>query len=65
MRADEVKMVDVSAKAPARRKAVARGVIFCNRAPSRPIEKDEVAKGNVFACARRGGHSCRQKKQVS
>ena len=51
----EVKMVDVSAKAPARRKAVARGVILLQPGTVAAIEKDEVAKGNVFACARVAG----------
>jgi hypothetical protein len=31
------------------------GPSFCNRPPSRPSSKTEVAKGNVFACARVAG----------
>src|SRR5277367_5357509 len=51
----EVKMVDVSAKPPARREAVARGAILLQPATLAAIERDEVAKGNVFACARVAG----------
>jgi cyclic pyranopterin phosphate synthase len=51
----EVSMVDVSAKPPARREAVARGAILLQAATVAAIEKDEVAKGNVFACARVAG----------
>jgi cyclic pyranopterin phosphate synthase len=51
----EVKMVDVSAKPPARRRAVARGAILLQPATLAAIEKDAVAKGNVFACARVAG----------
>jgi cyclic pyranopterin phosphate synthase len=51
----EVKMVDVSAKPPVRREAVARGVILLQPSTVAAIEKDEVAKGNVFACARVAG----------
>jgi cyclic pyranopterin monophosphate synthase len=51
----EAKMVDVSAKPPARREAVARGAILLQAATLAAIEKDEVAKGNVFATARVAG----------
>jgi cyclic pyranopterin phosphate synthase len=51
----EIKMVDVSAKPPACREAVARGVILLQKNTLAAIEKDEVAKGNVFACARVAG----------
>jgi cyclic pyranopterin monophosphate synthase len=51
----DVKMVDVSAKPPASREAVARGAIFLQPSTLAAIEKDEVAKGNVFACARVAG----------
>ena len=51
----EVKMVDVSAKPPARRQAVARGAILLQPATLAAIEQDQVAKGNVFACARVAG----------
>ena len=51
----EVKMVDVSAKPPAIREAVARGSILLQPATLAAIEQDEVAKGNVFACARVAG----------
>jgi cyclic pyranopterin monophosphate synthase len=48
-------MVDISAKVPARREAVARGAILLKPATVAAIEKDAVAKGNVFACARVAG----------
>jgi cyclic pyranopterin phosphate synthase len=51
----EVRMADVSAKPAARRQAVARGAILLQPATVAAIEKDEVAKGNVFACARVAG----------
>ncbi len=51
----EVKMVDVSAKAPARREAVARGEILLQAATLAAVEKNKVAKGNVFAAARLAG----------
>src|SRR5271166_4113760 len=51
----EVKMVDVSAKPPARREAVARGAILLQASTLAAIERDQVAKGNVFACARVAG----------
>ena len=47
----EVYMVDV----PASREAVARGAILLQPATLAAIEQDEVAKGNVFACARVAG----------
>jgi cyclic pyranopterin phosphate synthase len=51
----EIRMVDVSAKPPANREAVARGAIHLQPATLAAIEKDEVAKGNVFATARVAG----------
>jgi cyclic pyranopterin phosphate synthase len=51
----DLNMVDISAKRPARREAVARGAIFLQPTTVAAIEKDEVAKGNVFACARVAG----------
>jgi len=51
----EASMVDVSAKPPALREAVARGAICLHRDTIAAIEKDEIAKGNVFACARLAG----------
>jgi cyclic pyranopterin phosphate synthase len=51
----EVKMVDVSAKPPVQREAVARGVILLQESTLAAIEQDQVAKGNVLACARVAG----------
>jgi cyclic pyranopterin phosphate synthase len=51
----EVNMVDVSAKPPVSREAVARGAILLQPATLAAIEQDQVAKGNVFACARVAG----------
>src|SRR5580704_11625083 len=51
----EVKMVDVSAKPPVARTAVARGVVLLQPATLAAIEQDQVAKGNVLACARVAG----------
>ena len=51
----EIKMVDVSAKPPVSREAVARGAILLQSTTIAAIEKDAVAKGNVFACARVAG----------
>ena len=51
----EIRMVDVSAKPAVRREAVARGSILLQPGTVGAIEKDEVAKGNVFACARVAG----------
>jgi cyclic pyranopterin phosphate synthase len=48
-------MVDVSAKPPLRRKAVARGEILMQTSTIAAIENDRVAKGNVFATARVAG----------
>lgn len=50
----EVKMVDVSAKPSVRRRAVARGEIHLQPSTIDAIEKNKVAKGNVFATARIG-----------
>ncbi|HEY3864169.1 MAG TPA: cyclic pyranopterin monophosphate synthase MoaC [Verrucomicrobiae bacterium] len=51
----EVNMVDVSAKPPMAREAVAQGSILLQHATIAAIEQDQVAKGNVFACARLAG----------
>src|SRR5271154_4760063 len=51
----EAKMVDVSAKPALRRQAVARGEIRLQAGTIGAIEKDRVAKGNVFATARIAG----------
>jgi cyclic pyranopterin monophosphate synthase len=51
----ELNMVDVSAKPSVHREAVARGVILLQPGTVAAIEKDAVAKGNVFACARVAG----------
>jgi cyclic pyranopterin phosphate synthase len=51
----EIKMVDVSAKPSVGREAVAQGAILLQPDTLAAIEKDEVAKGNVFACARVAG----------
>jgi cyclic pyranopterin phosphate synthase len=51
----EINMVDVSAKPPACREAVARGEIRLKRATLEAIERNAVAKGNVFATARLAG----------
>jgi cyclic pyranopterin phosphate synthase len=51
----EVKMVDVSAKPPVRRQAVARGEILLRPATLAAVENNKVAKGNVFATARVAG----------
>ncbi len=48
-------MVDVSAKPPLLREAVARGEIRLATATIELIENDRVAKGNVFATARIAG----------
>ncbi len=48
-------MVDVSAKPQSTREAVARGEIHLQPSTLAAIEKDEVAKGNVFATARIAG----------
>jgi cyclic pyranopterin monophosphate synthase len=54
-RRGEVRMVDVSAKPPSEREAVARGEIRLQASTIAAIEKNEVAKGNVFATARVAG----------
>jgi cyclic pyranopterin phosphate synthase len=51
----EIQMVDVSAKPPARREAVARGEIRMQPSTLDAIERNTVAKGNVFAAARLAG----------
>jgi|SRR5438067_6897228 len=48
-------MVDVSAKAMSRRRAVASGKIRLQRQTLDLISKDQIAKGNVFATARVAG----------
>jgi cyclic pyranopterin phosphate synthase len=54
-RRGEARMVDVSAKPLQAREAVARGEIRLAKATLRLIEKQQVAKGNVFATARIAG----------
>lgn len=49
------KMVDVSAKPALNRLAVARGEIHMEASTIAAIDKDRVAKGNVFATARIAG----------
>ncbi|HEX3989064.1 MAG TPA: cyclic pyranopterin monophosphate synthase MoaC [Verrucomicrobiae bacterium] len=51
----EVRMVDVSAKPPSAREAVARSEIHLQPSTIAAIEKNEIAKGNVFATARVAG----------
>ena len=51
----EAQMVDVSAKPVQDRVAVARGEIQLQRATLELIEKQQMAKGNVFATARIAG----------
>jgi cyclic pyranopterin phosphate synthase len=48
-------MVDVSAKSLSNRKAVAAGKIQLQRETIRLVEKEQIAKGNVFATARIAG----------
>jgi cyclic pyranopterin monophosphate synthase len=50
-----VQMVDVSAKPPSKRTAVACGKIRLQRETLELIAKDQIAKGNVFATARIAG----------
>jgi cyclic pyranopterin phosphate synthase len=50
-----VRMVDVSAKPPLRREAVAEGEILLQAATLELIESNQVAKGNVLATARLAG----------
>ncbi len=51
----QARMVDVSAKQQSAREAVARGEILLQPSTIAAIEKNEVAKGNVFATARLAG----------
>jgi cyclic pyranopterin phosphate synthase len=51
----EASMVDVSAKPVQLREAVARGEIRLAKATVRLIQRQKVAKGNVFAAARLAG----------
>lgn len=48
-------MVDVSAKPAMQRTAIARGEIRLQRATVRQIERNTIAKGNVFGAARLAG----------
>ena len=48
-------MVDVSVKSLSKRKAVAAGKIQLQRETIGLVEKDQIAKGNVFATARIAG----------
>jgi cyclic pyranopterin phosphate synthase len=48
-------MVDVSAKSLSKRKAVAAGKIQLQRQTIGLVEKNQIAKGNVFATARIAG----------
>ena len=48
-------MVDVSAKPLSKRRAIARGNIRLRRETLDLIERDQIAKGNVFATARIAG----------
>ncbi|MGA2749553.1 MAG: cyclic pyranopterin monophosphate synthase MoaC [Verrucomicrobiota bacterium] len=50
-----VRMVDVSAKVPAARVAVARGEIHLQPATIAAIQRNHLAKGNVWATARLAG----------
>jgi cyclic pyranopterin phosphate synthase len=50
-----VRMVDVSAKVPAARVAVARGEIRLQPATIAAIQRNHLAKGNVWATARLAG----------
>lgn len=54
-REGEAAMVDVSAKVPQLREAVAAGEIFLQSATLDLIETSQVAKGNVLATARLAG----------
>lgn len=51
----EARMVDVSAKPSQLRKAVAGGEIRLQKGTLRLMQKNEIAKGNVFATARLAG----------
>ncbi len=50
-----VRMVDVSAKAPSVREAVATGRIKLRRATVKAISRNRIAKGNVLATAQIAG----------
>jgi cyclic pyranopterin phosphate synthase len=49
------KMVDVSAKQPTQREAVARGLVHMKKQTLKLITIGEIAKGNVFETARLAG----------
>jgi cyclic pyranopterin phosphate synthase len=51
----EAAMVDVSAKPPMHRLAVARGEIRLTKATVQLIQRNQIAKGNVLAAARLAG----------
>ena len=51
----EASMVDVSAKPPLLREAIAAGEIRMSSDTLAKIESDSIAKGNVLACARIAG----------
>lgn len=51
----EASMVDVSAKPVQLREAIAAGEIFLQQGTIDLIERNEIAKGNVFATARLAG----------
>jgi cyclic pyranopterin phosphate synthase len=51
----EAAMVDVSAKPPMHRLAVARGEIRLAKATVQLIQRNQIAKGNVLAAARLAG----------
>jgi len=53
--AGDASMVDVSAKPPMHRQAIARGEIRLQLATLRLIERNQIAKGNVLAAARLAG----------
>ena len=54
-RRGEASMVDVSAKPPLAREAVAAGEILLQPETVRLIQADQIAKGNVLAAARLAG----------
>ena len=51
----ELSMVDVSTKAIVLREAIAAGEIRLSQETLQRIESDQIAKGNVLACARLAG----------
>jgi len=53
--AGQAAMVDVSAKPIQSREAVARGEIHLQKATLKRIQREAIAKGNVFASARLAG----------